>query len=68
MHYALHVSEPLLPGNNRAPVSDIVSHVKMCQKPQQKPSKAPGNEPETFKDEGHGAKICNRHKNKIHGE
>lgn len=41
--------------------SDIGSHVKMCQKPQQKPSKTPGNEPEGFKDAGHGAKSCNRH-------
>jgi len=43
--------------------SDIGSHVKMCQKPQQKPSKTSGNEPEGFKDAGHGAKSCKRHNN-----
>jgi len=45
--------------------SDIGSHVKMCQKPQQKPSKTPGNEPEEFKDVEHGAQSCNRHNNVV---
>lgn len=41
--------------------SDTGSHVKMCQKPQQKPSKTRGNEPEGFKDAGHSAQSCNIH-------
>ena len=57
-----------MPGNYRAPVIDIASYVKMCQKPQQKPSKAAGNEPEGFKDAGQGAKVCDRHSNILDSE